>query len=73
MFSERDINEFKYYIIQNLVSNFNITELEAKDMLKASPINDLLREDPEMVMHDGVSCWAKLIYNYKRPMEMAMN
>ena len=43
MFSEKDINEFKYYIIQNLVSNFNITELEAKDMLKASPINDLLR------------------------------
>ena len=35
MFSEKDINEFKYYIIQNLVSNFNITELEAKDMLKA--------------------------------------
>lgn len=73
MFSEKDIREFKYYIIQDLVSKFNTTELEAKNMLKASPINDLLKEDPEMVMHDGISYWANLIYNYKNPIIMATN
>ena len=64
------IKKFKFYIINELVKQYNFTQVDADAAIKNSVINKLLKDDYELVMHDSIECWAEILnkeveYNMK--------
>lgn len=59
------IVEFKNNVIEDLVSTYGCSKIEAMYLFKKSFVPNLLNEVPEMVIHDGVQYWSRLIYNWK--------
>lgn len=59
------IVEFKNNVIEDLVSTYGCSKIEAMYLFKKSFVPNLLKEVPEMVIHDGVQYWSRLIYNWK--------
>lgn len=62
---EDTIVEFKNSVIEDLISTYNFSKIEAKYLFENSFVPNLLKEVPEMVIHDGVQYWSRLIYNWK--------
>ena len=59
--------EFISNIIEYIVEHYNIPEYKAKQIVEEMTTNPLFHDHPDMVMHDGVECWAYIIFKiYKR-------
>lgn len=62
---EEIIIEFKNNVIEDLISTYGCSKIEAMYLFKKSFVPNLIKEVPEMVLHDGVEYWSRLIYNWK--------
>ena len=61
--SKLSIEKFKFLLMEELVSEYNMTELQAQLMISKSTINKMLQESPDFVMHYSIEDNAKEIYN----------
>lgn len=51
---EEIIIEFKNNVIEDLISTYGCSKIEAMYLFKKSFVPNLIKEVPEMVLHDGV-------------------
>lgn len=61
--SKTDIEKFKFLLMEELVTEYNITELEAQLMIARSTINKMLNKSPDFIMHYSIEDSAKEIYD----------
>lgn len=61
--SKLSIEKFKFLLMEELVSEYNMTELQAQLIISKSTINKMLQESPDFVMHYSIEDNAKEIYN----------
>ncbi len=61
--SDYDIEKFKFYLMEELVAEYNITELEAQRIIAKSTVNKMLKQAPEFIMHYSIEDNAKEIYD----------
>ena len=54
--------EFISNIIEYIVEHYNIPEYKAQQIVEEITANSLFHDHPDMVMHDGVECWAYIIF-----------
>ena len=54
--------EFISNIIEYIVEYYNIPEYKAKQIVEETTANSLFHDHPDMVIHDGVECWAYIIF-----------
>ena len=54
--------EFISNIIEYIVEYYNIPEYKAKQIVEETTTNPLFHDHADMVMHDGVECWAYIIF-----------
>ena len=54
--------EFISNIIEYIVEYYNIPEYKAQQIVEEITANDLFHDHADMVMHDGVECWAYIIF-----------
>lgn len=58
-----EIREFKRFVKDTLVRDYNMTEIEAHRAVQNSYLSEALRRDKNYVEHDTVQEWAEFIYN----------
>lgn len=58
-----DIEKFKLLIMEELVIEYNLSELEAQKIIAKSTINKMLKKSPDFVMHYSIEDNAKEIYD----------
>jgi hypothetical protein len=61
--SNYDIEKFKFYLMEELVVKYNMTELEAQKMIVKSTVYKMLKQAPEFIMHYSIEDNAKEIYD----------
>ena len=54
--------EFISNIIEYIVEHYNIPEYKAQQIVEEITENSLFHDHADMVMHDGVECWAYIIF-----------
>ena len=54
--------EFISNIIEYIVEHYNIPEYKAQQIVEEITANSLFHNHADMVMHDGVECWAYIIF-----------
>ena len=54
--------EFISNIIEYIIEHYNIPEYKAQQIAEEMTTNPLFHDHPDMVMHDGVECWAYIIF-----------
>ena len=57
------IQKLKFYLMEQLVNQHNVSELEAQRIIAKSAINKMLKISPEFVMHYSVEDNAEDIWN----------
>ena len=60
---EEKIKRFKKNIAEHMEEHYGINKKAANNAVQSSVINDLLKEDTEMVMRDSIEYWAEQIWN----------
>lgn len=70
--SKLDVEKFKLLLMEELVMEYNMTELEAQRIIAQSTINKMLKKSPEFIMHYSIEDNAKEIYDeyMGTPLEM---
>lgn len=58
-----DVEKFKLLLMEELVLEYNMTELEAQKVIAKSTINKMLKKSPEFIMHYSIEDNVKEIYN----------
>lgn len=58
-----NIEKFKLMLMEELVLEYNMTELEAQKVIAKSTVNKMLKKSPEFIMHYSIEDNAKEIYN----------
>lgn len=61
--SKLDVEKFKLLLMEELVIDYNMTELEAQRIIAKSTINKMLKKSPEFIMHYSIEDNAKEIYD----------
>ncbi|MDY2608458.1 MAG: hypothetical protein SOV90_11165 [Lachnospiraceae bacterium] len=61
--SKLDVEKFKLLLMEELVMEYNMTELEAQRIIAKSTINKMLKKSPEFIMHYSIEDNAKEIYD----------
>lgn len=61
--SKLDVEKFKLLLMEELVVEYNMTELEAQRIIAKSTINKMLKKSPEFIMHYSIEDNAKEIYD----------
>ena len=63
LMSKLDVEKFKLLLMEELVIEYNMTELEAQRIIAKSTINKMLKKSPEFIMHYSIEDNAKEIYD----------
>ncbi len=63
LMSKLDVEKFKLLLMEELVIDYNMTELEAQRIIAKSTINKMLKKSPEFIMHYSIEDNAKEIYD----------
>lgn len=58
-----EIREFKGFVEDTLMREYNMNEVEAHRAVQNSYLSEVLRRDKNYVEHDTVQEWAEFIYN----------
>ena len=58
-----EIREFKGFVEDTLMREYNMNEVEAHRAVQNSYLSEALRRDKNYVEHDTVQEWAEFIYN----------
>lgn len=66
------IEKYKFYLMEQLVEDYNISQLEAQHIIAKSTINKMLKTSPNFIMHYSIEDMAEEIWNeyVGIPMEM---
>lgn len=66
------IEKYKFYLMEQLVEDYNISQLEAQHIIAKSTINKMLKTSPNFIMHYSIEDTAEEIWNEHIgiPMEM---
>ena len=67
-----DVEKFKLVLMEELVLEYNMTELEAQKVIAKSTINKMLKKSPEFIMHYSIEDNAKEIYEEYLGMPLEM-
>lgn len=70
--SKLDVEKFKLLLMEELVMEYNMTELEAQRIIAKSTINKMLKKSPEFIMHYSIEDNAKAIYDEYMGMPLEM-
>ncbi len=70
--SKLDVEKFKLLLMEELVMEYNMTELEAQRIIAKSTINKMLKKSPEFIMHYSIEDNAKEIYDEYMGMPLEM-
>ena len=68
--TKAEIKEFKSFIRDTLVREYNMSELEAYRAVQNSYLSKALQRDKDYVEHDTVEEWADIIYNEINQVEL---
>lgn len=58
-----DIEKFQFMLVEELVMDYNISELEAQRIIAKSTVNKMLKTSPEFIMHYSIEDNAEEIWN----------
>lgn len=58
-----DIEKFQFMLVEELVMDYNISELEAQRIITKSTVNKMLKTSPEFIMHYSIEDNAEEIWN----------
>ena len=58
-----DIEKFQFMLVEELVMDYNISELEAQRIIAKSTVNKMLKTSPEFIMHYSNEDNAEEIWN----------
>jgi hypothetical protein len=72
LMSKLDVEKFKLLLMEELVMEYNMTELEAQRIIAKSTINKMLKKSPEFIMHYSIEDNAKEIYDEYMGMPLEM-
>ena len=61
--SNIDVERFKLLLVEELVMQYDMTELEAQRAIAKSTINKMLKKSPNFILHYSVEDNAKEIYD----------
>ena len=66
------IEKYKFYLMEQLVEDHNVSQLEAQHIIAKSTINKMLKTSPDFIMHYSIEDTAEEIWNeyVVIPMEM---
>ena len=66
------IVKYKFYLMEQLVEDHNVSQLEAQHIIAKSTINKMLKTSPDFIMHYSIEDTAEEIWNeyVGIPMEM---
>lgn len=66
------IEKYKFYLIEQIVEDHNISQLQAQHIITKSTINKILKTSPDFIMHYSIEDTAEEIWNeyIGVPMEM---
>ena len=68
--TKAEIKEFKSFVRDTLVREYNMSELEAYRAVQNSYLSEALQRDKDYVEHDTVEEWADIIYNEINQVEL---
>lgn len=57
------IEKYKFYLMEQLVEDYNISQLEAQRIIAKSTINKMLKTSPDFIMHYSIEDNAEEIWN----------
>lgn len=57
------IEKFKLLLMEELVTEYHMTELEAQKIIAKSTVNKMLKRSPEFIMHYSIEDNVKEIYD----------
>ena len=58
-----DIERFKLLVMEELVVEYNMTELEAQRAIAKSTVNKMIKKSPGFILHYSIEDNAKEIYD----------
>lgn len=58
-----DVERFKLLLMEELVVEYNMTELEAQRAIAKSTINKMIKKSPNFILHYSIEDNAKEIYD----------
>lgn len=67
--SEKELNSFRTLVHESLINDYNVTEIEALELISDSTFNDLLEIDPIFVAHYEPEYWAKEVFEEHHVMQ----
>lgn len=68
--TKAEIREFKGFVKDALIREFNMNELEAHHAVQNSYLSEALRRDRDYVEHDTVEEWAEFIFRENNQTEL---
>lgn len=63
LMSNLAIEKYKYYLMEQLVEDHNISQLEAQRIIAKSTVNKMLKTSPDFIMHYSIEDNAEEIWN----------
>ena len=57
------VEKYKFYLMEQLVDDHNLTELQAQSIIAQSTINKMLKTSPDFIMHYSIEDNAEEIWN----------
>lgn len=57
------IEKYKFYLMEQLVEDHNVSQLEAQHIIAKSTINKMLKTSPDFIMHYSIEDTAEEIWN----------
>lgn len=57
------VEKYKFYLMEQLVDDHNLTELQAQSIIANSTINKMLKTSPDFIMHYSIEDNAEEIWN----------
>lgn len=57
------VEKYKFYLMEQLVDDYNLTELQAQSIIAKSTINKMLKTSPDFIMHYSIEDNAEEIWN----------
>lgn len=65
-----EIKEFKGFVKDTLVREYNMSELEAYRAVRDSYLSEALQRDKSYVEHDTIEEWAEFVYSEINQIEL---
>ena len=58
------IEKYKFYLMEQLVEDYNISQLEAQHIIAKSTINKMLKTSPNFIMHYSIAGLSPALFTF---------